>query len=674
MAETPHHLDPEIEDSRSASDQSSVGLPPLIAIDANDFTMDISGNYVLPTALLAQYPTLAYSSRAKLPQGEVGAPSPIRQQPTKPSTHSAGAIDPLVYDAGSPLVSTQTRFPGLQDWNAVAQQHGELGPESAAFSTFSDFAEWLSRPLQFSSHRRMPSEYSDVSASSASTEPNLSHHDCFDSIGNLDTNPFPDPDLEMCGPFSLIPSITDNENPESAPLQVPDTGIDNASSTPAPDPSKQDISCSKQSQLASIDDDHLKSETGSSYSEEETDWAETTSESSNRSEIFNALEDISTLCNDEHSLALVKPVLSPAKLQLVNRIMKEFWVLFNQDWAGNIQNYTETVARVKGHLYRHHRIFQCQRCKMLFNNSEEVDEHLKAVKGCDLSLGEEAEGITANIEKRLRSRKKTSKDQTEEERWGEMYRLIFPGDLIPSPYFEPIQEDVDLPRDVELFLYEEYSRRELPRMFRGAIETIVNEGTQPLEEQLRGQLTSIIQQCQDRIFSNYLRQKPAPSPLGTALGGQVISNADIEAQIPGEIATNELANFFQRPPPPQKDVMELPLSTASLSGHRYTSSSDSGYASDISALLSSQDSNKATSERNSMSSSHIARSESVVQLPVFTFPDSGNSDKGIFQGVEEGLGTLNSGNSSGITSFDSSIDPNFDWDGNWNTGQGFGDF
>ena len=63
--------------------------------------------------------------------------------------------------------------------------------------------------------------------------------------------------------------------------------------------------------------------------------------------------------------------------------------------------------------------------------------------------------------------------------------------LTTATDFEPIHEDGDLPRDIDLFLYEEYSRRELPQMFRGAIETIVNEETQPLEEELRGQLTAL---------------------------------------------------------------------------------------------------------------------------------------------------------------------------------------
>ncbi|KAL3424726.1 hypothetical protein PVAG01_04007 [Phlyctema vagabunda] len=43
-----------------------------VAMDANGFPMDASGNYTLPAALLAQYPALANLSWSELSQGEVG--------------------------------------------------------------------------------------------------------------------------------------------------------------------------------------------------------------------------------------------------------------------------------------------------------------------------------------------------------------------------------------------------------------------------------------------------------------------------------------------------------------------------------------------------------------------------------------------------------------------------
>jgi hypothetical protein len=87
----------------------------------------------------------------------------------------------------------------------------------------------------------------------------------------------------------------------------------------------------------------------------------------------------------------------------------------------------------RGHLYRYHRIFQCQRCKELFKDQEALERHFLEVKSCELNLAEPTEGITGNVEKRLRSRKKTHRDQSESERWQEIYRILFPREEVPSP-------------------------------------------------------------------------------------------------------------------------------------------------------------------------------------------------------------------------------------------------
>ncbi|KUJ22384.1 uncharacterized protein LY89DRAFT_728536 [Mollisia scopiformis] len=60
-------------------------------------------------------------------------------------------------------------------------RNASLGPESAAFP--GQNLEWSNMMApQFTTHRRTPSEYSDVSVSSAAHSPNLGHHDAFDSI------------------------------------------------------------------------------------------------------------------------------------------------------------------------------------------------------------------------------------------------------------------------------------------------------------------------------------------------------------------------------------------------------------------------------------------------------------------------------------------------------------
>ena len=68
--------------------------PQPIAVDANGFPMDASGNYALPAALLAQYPALATLSWSELPQGDVG----VDEDPSGRSSFDASGSE--YYDEG----------------------------------------------------------------------------------------------------------------------------------------------------------------------------------------------------------------------------------------------------------------------------------------------------------------------------------------------------------------------------------------------------------------------------------------------------------------------------------------------------------------------------------------------------------------------------------------------
>jgi hypothetical protein len=70
---------------------------------------------------------------------------------------------------------------------------------------------------------------------------------------------------------------------------------------------------------------------------------------------------------------------------------------------------------------------------VLQTNEDELKKHVLEVKGCEVKEGRPVEGITSDIEKQLKSRKKTHRNQTEAERWQEMYRILFPMEEVPSP-------------------------------------------------------------------------------------------------------------------------------------------------------------------------------------------------------------------------------------------------
>jgi hypothetical protein len=72
-----------------------------------------------------------------------------------------------------------------------------------------------------------------------------------------------------------------------------------------------------------------------SVSDCSTDWGDDQTTSSPGSDLCRILDEFP---NDhtEGEKNLLRPVLSPMKQDLVNRIMAEFWTIVNQEWAANL--------------------------------------------------------------------------------------------------------------------------------------------------------------------------------------------------------------------------------------------------------------------------------------------------------------------------------------------------
>jgi hypothetical protein len=73
----------------------------------------------------------------------------------------------------------------------------------------------------------------------------------------------------------------------------------------------------------------------------------------------------------------------------------------------------------------------------------------------------------------------------------------------PTDFESPQQEGRLSPDSRNLANYEDYIRRELPRLVRSNIEEVVRREMQPFEASLVGNLVNIIQDCQDRVFRSY---------------------------------------------------------------------------------------------------------------------------------------------------------------------------
>jgi hypothetical protein len=59
---------------------------------------------------------------------------------------------------------------------------------------------------------------------------------------------------------------------------------------------------------------------------------------------------------------------------------------------------------------------------------------MRAEKRCELRPKQLMEGVTVDQEKELKKRKKNNAEQSEEEKWKDVYRILFPdAKTIPTP-------------------------------------------------------------------------------------------------------------------------------------------------------------------------------------------------------------------------------------------------
>lgn len=81
----------------------------------------------------------------------------------------------------------------------------------------------------------------------------------------------------------------------------------------------------------------------------------------------------------------------------------------------------------------------CLRCHETFTSQITLEVHSRAEPQCVVNRKKPAwleERFNSDQEKLLRSRKKAPKDKSEEDKWREVFRILFPADdpaLIPTP-------------------------------------------------------------------------------------------------------------------------------------------------------------------------------------------------------------------------------------------------
>ncbi|KAF4633012.1 hypothetical protein G7Y89_g5111 [Cudoniella acicularis] len=223
------------------------------------------------------------------------------------------------------------------------------------------------------------------------------------------------------------------------------------------------------------------------------------------------------------------------------------------------------LTSLREHLYRCHRApVHCKRCWLTFKNQEQFDAHMVVdlAKMCQTKPGKSPDGITPETERKLRSRKKPKPNLNDEDKWKEVYRILFPDEEVPSPYFDFAQDEAARsPGSQDLVNYEEFIRRELPPMVQANIEEVFRREMHPVEASLIANLVDTIQECRGALFRKYLEQigRPQHQDMSASVASNALNNEVINESSPHLnqfLESNPESSIAEtrQPPPPSLDA------------------------------------------------------------------------------------------------------------------------
>ncbi|KAK5662209.1 hypothetical protein OQA88_8114 [Cercophora sp. LCS_1] len=131
----------------------------------------------------------------------------------------------------------------------------------------------------------------------------------------------------------------------------------------------------------------------------------------------------------------------------------------------------DSVSRMKEHLYRKHCKIHCPRCKQTFRKQTDLEAHEMLPKGCQVRKVKTPADITAQQEKQLKSKRHIAQRQSEEDKWRDIYRLLFPGEKVPSPYPEVAQDLPASPESRNNLNFQHFLLQQMPLIFRQTAAT-----------------------------------------------------------------------------------------------------------------------------------------------------------------------------------------------------------
>lgn len=182
-----------------------------------------------------------------------------------------------------------------------------------------------------------------------------------------------------------------------------------------------------------------------------------------------------------------------------------------------------TVHRVKEHLYRCHTIGKhtCSRCLTKCKSAAELLAHQRAAVPCETRTDAFSEGtMLPGQEEALRIKKRVPPNTTEEQRWNEVYMVLFPeeqADALPTPFYEDEHPGVynsiagssksDSASDTWLCSpseYEQYLSRSLPTRVQRELERDVQREFGFVGDAVQTRkVVDMVQKLQLRLFRQF---------------------------------------------------------------------------------------------------------------------------------------------------------------------------
>lgn len=172
-----------------------------------------------------------------------------------------------------------------------------------------------------------------------------------------------------------------------------------------------------------------------------------------------------------------------------------------------------TIFRVKEHLYKKHRALdtKCPRCLETFDTEDALQDHQRARDACELQQARQPSGFSKDQERQLRSRKRSPGCMSEEEKWLEVYRILFPQDTDkPTPYVEGGRASV-----LDFRRYRDFSRRVFRHVLMRELGFFDWSHHASFDQMNNTDIVDVVMKCQEQVFQKFVEDNPAGTGVQT---------------------------------------------------------------------------------------------------------------------------------------------------------------